>query len=228
MRLPPCALNCPALQIVAWQQACSNPSHHRIGPCTPWFPLQTAVLLAADVLCDASLAMEAVDAFEYHGVVPQVRCGADWPAACHCLDAGCHALVPLNSAGFMCLSNFLTTSGWLQMESAQLNAVYTRLLEALYTTATSEAQAASTGADRCPRSINLDHCTRIADAWQRQAGAWSAKVTPQTAEAYEALAVVRVLGQQDYSGERHRLGCLAAPTGPHLHCECIDGSPFCT
>lgn len=165
------------------------------------------MLLAADVLQETGLALEAVDAFEYHGLVPQVRCESDWPA----LDACSHAVVPLNSADVMRLPNFLTTCGCLQMEPAQLNAIYTRLLEALYTTAASEARTGSPRAHRCTHPINLYQCTRVADAWQRQAGAWSAKVAPQTAEAYEELAVVRVLGQQDYSGERHRLGCPNRP-----------------
>ena len=111
----------------------------------------------------------------------------------------------------MCLSNFPATSGCLQVEPTQLSAVYSRLLEALYITATSEAQAAAPGADGWPCTTNLDPCTRAVDAWQRQAGAQSAKAVPHTAQAYEALAVVRLLGQQDYSGKGQEACCAWLP-----------------
>lgn len=112
----------------------------------------------------------------------------------------------------------------LQADPSQLNAVHSRLLETLYIQSTdsrtakpgqdARGQPASLGGDGAGRSlgaIDWERCTRVATEWQRQLEALKHKATPQSALAYEALAVVRMLGQQDYSGVA---GCLHSPGQP--------------
>lgn len=109
----------------------------------------------------------------------------------------------------------------MQLDYAQLNAVYSRLLEALYNKATTNgrpdelglegAPSWADGADHTPGAVDLEpyQCTLVATAWHRQAEAQKCKATPQSALAYEALAVVRMLGQQDFSGARVSVQVLA-------------------
>lgn len=109
----------------------------------------------------------------------------------------------------------------MQLDSAQLNAVYSRLLEALYNKATTNgspdelglegAPSWADGADHTPGAVDLEpyQCTLVATEWHRQAEAQKCKATPQSALAYEALAVVRMLGQQDFSGARVSVQVLA-------------------
>lgn len=116
-----------------------------------------------------------------------------------------------------------TLATYLQLDSAQLNAVYSRLLEALYNEATTNGHSAelsveagqhaaaswANGADHTAGAVDLERCTLVVTEWQRQAEAQKSKVAPQSALAYEALAVVRMLGQQDFSGARVSAQVLA-------------------
>lgn len=113
------------------------------------------------------------------------------------------------------------TCGCLQVEPSQLNGAYGRLLEALFVEATSNSQAAKPGqgqldaggqaggnggggASGGPGALDLSQCKLVAAEWQRQASSSKASAQPQTALAAEALAVVRMLGQQEFSGEGYR------------------------
>lgn len=120
------------------------------------------------------------------------------------------------------------TPGFLQAEPSQLNAIYSRLLEVLFVEATANSKAkpgqgqpgtkgqaggnGESGAGGSPGALDLARCTLVAAEWQRQARSCNASLQPQTALAFEAFVVVRMLGQQDFSGEEGTAVALARHT----------------
>ncbi len=142
----------------------------------------------------------------------------------------------------MCLPTFPAPAAACRSNPPSLNGVYGRLLEALFVEATSNSQAAAPGqdqpgtekqaggdggsgapADGSPGVLDLSRCKLVAAEWQRQARSCNASPQPQTALVFEAFAVVRMLGQQEFSGEE---GTAVALARQYCHCQklCVQGA----